>query len=308
MPGARGGTVWSPYELNNPNSFPPWQGMMGAVAAPNGRGLVAAQTDESVTNQVTYPGPPSGFSAISDYAFPEYFTWDPNAQVQTWDFTIYVPAQISADDWTGFMQTVHDDMLSVGDDILAYEIDEQPLVDFSVPDQFCIPDPLGGSPICVTPPGGGTTIQVGFAYRIWAVIGSGYGPPSGYRAAVRGQILAAISILIGVLSVVGGILLIKDIFNGTLTLQSLQSFAQGIFTIPGQNIQQAEQPLTSTILILGGLSTALGIFAIIHGMQPPSSAPVSVGGTLNGPGGIGIGGNVSTGGTTFAPQQSRSRR
>ena len=298
--------MWSPYELNNPNGFPPWQGTMGAVSTPKERGLVAAQTDESVANGVTYPGAPSGFTAISVYAFPEYFTWDPNAQVQTWGATIDTPAQMSVDDWTGLVQTAHDELIGVGYDVLAYEIDESPLLNISVPDQICIPNPLtGGNLFCFTPPGAGTTLEVGFAYNIWMLVGS----PSSTSGA-RAQVIAGIGMwdiilfLAKTISVAG----IYGLVTGQISLNGLLNQLQGVLLKPGQNIAQAEQPLTSTILILGGLSTALGIFAILHGMQPPPSAPVSVGGTVSGPGGIGIGGNVSTGGTTFAPQQSRSRR
>lgn len=287
---------------------------------------VAGQTgNEQVTQQVTYPGPPPGFSPLILWGFPEYFTWDPNATVQTVDFTVYMPVQVDTGTLQSLMQDLHDQLLSgFNDDILAYEIDNQPISQISIPSQICIDDPISGSPTCLSVPGqiclpiigcinlAGSTLEVGEAYRIWMIIGI---PPSsaGYRAAVRAQlsvgvIITIITVLIPIIAALAPtiVLDVKNLFSGTTTLATAQQAANTVAGIPGNIVGGAFAGPDTTILILGLGSVAVGVLAIIMGQQPPPSNPVALSGNLSAPGGLGIGGGFSSGGG--GATQSRSRR
>jgi hypothetical protein len=296
MVAARAGTAWiNPVMTPSPMDYAPY---------------VAAQTSEPVASQLTYPGPPPGFTQLVFYGFPEIATWDPNATVDVYDFTIYTPLEVSADEWTTLMQSAHDGLIGMGDDLLGYEVDEQPLVNISIPDQVCIPDPLGGSPFCITPPGGGSTIQIGFAYRLWVLIGTGGGSSAGYRAAVRAQgFLTIIGYVIGLIGAAMTILNVTNASQSSTSISNLQNELNTILNAPGKNVAEAFSPINTTVLILGLGSIAIGVFAILHGQQPPPTTipPVSVGGNVSGPEGLGIGGQFST----MPPAQqgsSRSRR
>lgn len=314
MVAARAGTAWI-----NPVMTP-------APPMDYARPYVAGQTgNEQVTQEVTYPGPPPGFSPLVLWGFPEYFTWDPNATVQTVDFTVYMPVQVDTGTLQSLMQDLHDQLLSgFNDDILAYEIDYQPLAQIQVPSQICINDPLGGSPLCLGVPNqlclpivgcinlGGSTLEVGEAYRIWMLVGF---PSSsaGYRTAVRAQatislVLQIIPLLMAVVALFPtAVVEIKNLFSGTTTLATAQQAANTVAGIPGNIIGGAFQGPDTTILILGLGSVAVGVLAIVMGQQPPPSNPVALSGNLSAPGGLGIGGGFSSGGGG-SQQQSRSRR
>ena len=272
-----------------------------------GQTTVVIDPNQTAQDQVTFPGAPPGYNAISLWGYPELATLGPD--VSSVDFSVIVPFQTDIAQWSVWMDDLKNALATSGYTLVAYEVDQETILQVTIPTQIDISTPVGNgtftvpSQICV--PGtslcvsvAGQTILNVYSYRIWLMVETPAGAGQ-YAAHVRGQVWPLILVIIaGLPIIVPAVASLYGMLTGKMTPQQVADVTSK--TGLGQNIVPAEQSIVIPLVLLGVLSIGASIvIAVTTHQPPPPSPPAAVYGGVTGPGGVGASGGVTYG---YAPK------
>lgn len=248
-------------------------------------------------NTPTFPETPPGFSSITLFGFPSFGTLTGSEYLETHDFILTVPFQITPGEWDFFFQTIIQPGLSDrGVDLAAYGVWEQPVQEVLIPTSLCVPPIpcIDLSSICPPIIGclGGQTIP-GFDYRVWLLTDQVGASAYTARGQVRAFVLLVIVIILGLVFGLPILLAeIREVNTGKITSGQLISNIKNNLPTPGEQINEALSPL----LLLGLAVVASSIVIAVAGHQAPPS-PITYRGNVNLPTPFGgtVGGGFETG-------------
>lgn len=223
------------------------------------------------------------------YALDQYFTIQAGETIRTMQIDHFSGHQYSDAEVYGAVMRMLRESIKQGLAPVAWLVWEEPFFSIAIPDQFCI------GPICWVPPGAGTTIQLGWRYRICFVmrlLTIQAVPALMPFALLAPLIIAAAFVLAGV-----GLVMVLKLVTGELKFEQVSGFTKEMLRAPGENVSTA---LTGPLMAMAGVMIAGGIFLPMFVARVEASVPIPGGGT--------VGGSVGSGGGGAAPAAPRRRR
>ena len=246
---------------------------------------ILIDTSVDVTPNVpTFATGPEGSILIKAYAYPPYFTLQDAEEVNTLEVDFYAVEALGIDPFQAALNQIENEAWNQGQQVLAYFVYQKPIVELSVPEQFCVGD------LCITPPFAGQTVVSGYEYRIWLLTRDVvYGP---FPSAVRPFIPVALAVVIiaGILLIIPQIVGMVGILTGKVSWGELKnpqfSPLERVLDKPGDNIVRAEAGLAIPLLFLGAgmgglayLLTRLNSQSISVSQPTPGGGRVTVAGS-----------------------------
>ena len=228
---------------------------------------------------------PEGSEPVSIIAYPGYFTLQDGEDVNTAAIDFISFALIDADFIAQAMENVIPEIISNGEEILAYGLFRSTIFNLSIPDQICL---FG---YCFTPPFAGDDVVTSYSYRLIIYTRPSYQAGAmSIRALGPAAIIAIALALIAVVTVIAGIILMSQ---GTIKWRDIKDYTHDLITAPGQNVAQS---LTGPLIGLGLAITAAAIFLPMVSTSVQAQVPI-------GPARVG----VAAGAGTKPPSGGRRR-
>ena len=106
-----------------------------------GQSSITIAPNQTAQDQVTFPGPPPGFTAESRWGYPELATLGPN--VSSMHVELIIPYQIDVAQCSVWMDDLKALLAGQGYTLADYEIDSETLVQVTIPSAIDFATPAG---------------------------------------------------------------------------------------------------------------------------------------------------------------------
>lgn len=213
-------------------------------------GIIISDTVEVTLDVPTFAVGPEGSQLVKAFAYPAYF-YNPPLEANTYQVDFFTVEFLGNDPIGAYMDQVALQAGEAGEAVIAYFVYRVPILDISIPDQFCLGD------LCWTPPFAGQSVVSGYQYRLWIITKDI--PP--FFQAVRGSpVLLAIIIVSAIMLLLTQVVGLGGILSGKVPWSQLkeQSPIDRILDKPGDNIVRAELGLAVPLFFFGGAIAAFG--------------------------------------------------